>query len=82
MTINISLPKSMYADAEVALVQRRYISFSEMVRDAMRQFLYPKLTANGFTSEVEEEILRRSMEPIDNDVVWDGKTPFVKFALK
>ena len=81
MTINISLPKSMYADAEAALTQRHYMSFSELVRDAMRKFLYPQLTENGFTPEVEEEILKIAATPVDNDVVWDGKTDPVKFAL-
>ena len=59
-TINISLPKSMYQDAKKLVVTRGYTSISELIRDALRGVIYPRLTENGFTSEFEEEILRRA----------------------
>jgi len=71
----------MYEEVQLAMIQQHYMSFSEYMRDAAREKLHPELTVNGFTPEVEAEILRRAATPTDTDVVWDGKTPFVKFAL-
>jgi Arc/MetJ-type ribon-helix-helix transcriptional regulator len=73
MTINISMPKGMYADAKKKVATRHYASISELIRDGVRGILYPNLTVNGFTPEFEEEVLRRSGEPSDNDIEWDGK---------
>ena len=72
----------MYEDIKKALVARRYSSISEFFRDVVRRRLYPELTENGFTPEFEEEVLRRSLEPQENDIVWDGKGSFTDFVLK
>ena len=79
-TINISLPKNLYNDAKKIVSQKGYTSISELIRDALRSLVYPSLTQNGFTPKFEEEILRRAKKPLDNDVAWDGKTPFVEFV--
>src|SRR3990167_1773942 len=42
----------------------------------------PNLTRNGFTPQFEREVLRRAAEPIDNDVEWDGVTPFSEFISR
>lgn len=70
MTINISLPKTMYEDAKAYLTRRGYSSVSELVRDALRDELYPTLTENGFTPEFEEAILQSEAEPRRKDKVW------------
>lgn len=80
--INISLPIKMYNDAKNFLANNGYASISEFVRDELRETLYPKLTKNGFTPEFEERILKAAAEPVKNDIVWDGKTPFTEFVLK
>jgi Arc/MetJ-type ribon-helix-helix transcriptional regulator len=80
-TINISLPKRMLADAKKAVKDRQYASISELIRDTLRQSLYPQLTENGFTPEFEEKILKSAAEPKENDIEWDGVTPFTKFVL-
>lgn len=79
-TINISLPVNMYNDAKMAVGLRGYASISELIRDALRDVLYPEVTENGFTPEFEEEVLQAASEPIENSVEWDGKTPFVEFV--
>lgn len=81
-TINISLPKSMYEDAQAMVERRGYSSMSEFIRDVLRKRLYPQLTENGFTPSFEEEVMRSASEPIKNSVEWDGKGSFVDFVLK
>lgn len=81
-TINISLPKSMYQDAKKMLSKRGYTSISELIRNALRDELYPKLTENGFTPEFEEEVIRRSKEPRKKDIEWNGKGSLTDFVLK
>lgn len=81
-TINISLPKTMYQDAKKILTKRGYVSISELIRDALRETLYPRITENGFTPEFEDEVLHRAAESRINDIVWDGKTSFTEFVLK
>lgn len=81
-TVNISLPKAMYADARRMAGERKYTSISEFIRDALRRMLYPQLTENGFTPEMEQEILKIAAGSMDNDIVWDGKTDPIEFALK
>ena len=75
MTKNISLPKPLYADAKKAVAKRRYVSVSELVRDAVRRVLYPnpRLTINGFTKEFEDMVLKREKDSLENDIVWEGK---------
>lgn len=65
MTVNISLPASLYKDIKKTIKERGYSSVSELVRDAVRRTLYPKLTENGFTPEFEERVLEAAKEPID-----------------
>lgn len=72
-TVNISLPKNMYDDAKRTLTTRRYSTLSELIRDALRDFLYTRVTKNGFTPEFEEEVIKASEEPISDDVIL--KTP-------
>lgn len=68
-TINISLPKRMYEDIKKTLPKRGYSSVSELIRDAVRDWLYPRVTENGFTPEFEEAVLRSAAEPVENDYV-------------
>ncbi len=70
MTINISLPKTMYEDAKAYLARRGYSSVSELFRDTLRDKLYPRLTENGFPSEFEEEVLKFAALPREKDKVW------------
>lgn len=69
-TINISLPSSMYEDMKAYLARRGYTSVSELVRDAVRDVLYPQLTENGFTPEFEEEVLQAAAESRQKDKAW------------
>jgi Arc/MetJ-type ribon-helix-helix transcriptional regulator len=80
MTINISLPKAMYADAKKKVASKRYASISELVRDAVRGVLYSGITENGFTKEFEDRVLKSAAEPIKNAIKWDGVTPFGQFS--
>lgn len=70
ITINISLPKTMYEDAKAYLVRRGYSSVSELFRDTLREELYPRLTENGFTPEFEQMVLEAEKEPVKKDRVW------------
>lgn len=65
MTVNISLPVSLYKDIKNTIKVRGYSSVSELVRDAVRRVLYPELTENGFTPEFEDMVLEAAKEPID-----------------
>ena len=65
MTVNISLPASLYGDIKKTIKERGYSSVSELVRDAVRRVLYPELTKNGFTPEFERMVLEAAKEPID-----------------
>jgi Arc/MetJ-type ribon-helix-helix transcriptional regulator len=80
MTINISLPKAMYADAKKKVADKRYASISELVRDAVRGVLYTEITENGFTREFEDKVLKSASMPIENDLIWDEVTPFTQFS--
>ena len=81
MTINISMPGKMYVDAKKFMGAGQFGSVSELVRDALRRLLYPKLTENGFTREFEEEVLRREKQSMENDIVWSGaESDLVKYA--
>lgn len=67
-TVNISLPQNLYRDAKKIVSHRGYSSLSELIRDALRGILYPTVTANGFTSEFEEQVLKSGKEPKKNDI--------------
>ena len=81
-TVNISLPKTMYEDAKKMLGKRGYASISELIRDTLRDVVYPKVTENGFTPEFEKMVLESAKEPVDKSKMWDGKGSFVDFVLK
>lgn len=72
----------MYEDAKATLVRRGYTSISELIRDSMRDVLYPPLTENGFSPELEEDILRSQKDPKNWVAKWNGKGSFTKFVLK
>ena len=73
----------MYQDAKAMLRIRGYASISELIRQALRDVLYPKITENGFTPEFEEEVLRAEKNANSGNVVkWNGKGSFVDFVLK
>lgn len=71
----------MYAEAKRVVKKQGYTSVSELFRASLRSTLYPKLTDNGFTSEFEDEILRRASDSNEEFIEWDGKTPFSDFVL-
>lgn len=60
----------MYEDAKKSLSRCGYSSISELVRSALRDTLYPKLTVNGFTPEFEEMVLKAEASPREKDKVW------------
>ncbi len=73
----------MYADMKKALAKRRYTSISELIREAVRNVLYPpKVTVNGFTPEFEEQVLASAKSSRKNDVTWNGKGSFTDFVVK
>jgi Arc/MetJ-type ribon-helix-helix transcriptional regulator len=80
-TINISLPTEMYKDAKLHVKRRGYASVSELIRDAVREWLYPRITINGFTPEFENQVLKAEKEPRENHRVWNGKGSFSDFVL-
>lgn len=81
-TVNISLPKSMYQDAKKLLAQRGYTSISELIRDALRDMIYPRLTENGFTPEFEEEVLKAAAEPVKNDIILENEKDIDNYFRK
>lgn len=81
-TINISLPTGMYDDIKKVLAQKGYSSVSELVRDSLRDILYPTKTLNDFTPEFEDRVLEASKKPQKKDMTWNGKGSFTDFVLK
>ena len=71
----------MYKDVKRAVKTRNYASVSEMIRDSLRETLYNKLTINGFTPEVEDEILASAASPDDPDV-WETEEDIVRGFAK
>ena len=49
--------------------KRRYTSVSELIREAVRNWLYPRTTVNGFTPEFENQVIASAKEPRKNDIV-------------
>lgn len=82
MTVNISLPASLYKDIKKTIKERGYSSVSELVRDAVRRVLYPELTENGFTPEFEEAVLRSARESVDEKDVWETPEDIDKYFAK
>lgn len=81
-TINISLPNQMYQDAKATLERRGYTSISEFIRDAIRDMVYPPVTENGFSPELEEDILKSEKDPKNWVAKWNGKGSLTQFVLK
>ncbi len=81
-TVNISLPTVMYEDAKRHVKRRGYASVSELIRDAVREWLYPRVTVNGFTPAFEREVLKSEKEPREQDRIWNGKGSFTDFVLQ
>lgn len=82
MTVNISLPESLYKDIKKTIKDCGYSSVSELVRDAVRRVLYPDLTENGFTPEFEEMVLRSAKESVDEKDVWETSEDIDKYFAK
>lgn len=83
MTINISMPRGLYAEAKKKAKRYHYASVSEVIRNALRWWLSDNLTVNGFTPEFEEEVLMAEKEADKgNVIVWDGKGSFGDFVLR
>lgn len=82
ITTNISMPKGLYDAAKRLAKKYHYNSVSELIRDALRWWMNPSLTRNGFTPEFEEEVLKSAAEPLENDIEWDGKGSFTEFVLR
>lgn len=83
MTINISLPKRLYREAKDVVEKRGYTSFSELLRNALREYLYPgALTENGFTPEFEERVLKAAKESIDKSRVWRSEKDIDEYFEK
>jgi len=82
MTINISMPKGLYAQAKRQAKKYHYTSISEVIRDALRWWMNDNLTRNGFTPQFETAVLRSAKSPVENDIVWDGKGSFTDFVLR
>ena len=84
MTINISMPKGLYAEAKKKAKRYHYASISELIRNALRWWLSDEdLTVNGFTPEFEAEVLKAEKEADKGNVVeWDGKGSFTDFVLR
>lgn len=71
-TINISLPAQLKAQAEELVAAGEYVSFSDLVRDAVRKLLYRDNTyLDKLVREAEEDrkagrsIVMRTNEDID-----------------
>lgn len=71
----------MYIDAKKILEKRGYASISELVRDALRGWLYPKITENGFTPEFEDIVLKSAAEPRRKDRVLKTEKDIENFFL-
>lgn len=81
-TINISLPDAMYEDAKKMLTKKNYASINALIQDGLKKLLYKKiLTVNGFTEKFEEDILRKSAEPIEKDIVLETEEDARNFFL-
>jgi len=65
--INVSMPDELKSAVDQLVARGWYTSVSELVREGARRVIAtsPKLTANGFTEEFENEVLEAANEPID-----------------
>ena len=81
-TINISIPDNMYNEAKKLLAKRGYASISELIRDALRNALFPRITENGFTPEFEEAVLEAAKEPVEKAREWKSIEDIEKYFKK
>lgn len=84
-TVNISLPKSMYDDAKKEVTRKGYSSFSEFIRDTLRETLYEdknRITENGFPVWFEDQVLKAAKESTGNDEVWETEDDMEKWFKK
>lgn len=90
VTTNITFPRDDWKALKIVAMEQG-VSMAEFVRrvvgktvrKATRALLRERrLTINGFTPEFEEEVLKSEREPESNDVIWNGKGSFTKFALR
>ena len=64
----------MYEDAKKAVKKQGYTSFSEFIRDSLRETLYEdknRITENGFPRWFEDQVLESAAKPSDNDIVLE-----------
>src|SRR3989344_6418833 len=84
-TVNISLPKSLYEDAKKAVGKRGFSSFSEFIRDTLREALYGedknRITENGFPVWFEDKVLEAEREPEENDIVLKTEKDIHRYFL-
>lgn len=69
----------MYQDAKRMLSKRGYASISELIRDVLRDELYPEVSENGFTPEFEERVLKAAKEPISEAKTWKNTKDIDKY---
>ncbi len=73
----------MYQDVKLLLRSRSYSSFSEFVRDTLREKLYNedknKITENGFPIWFEDQVLEAAKEPIDKSKTWKTEEDVHKY---
>lgn len=90
VTTNITLPRDDWKALKIVAMEQG-ISMAEFVRQEVGKAVRKtaktlisrrRLTVNGFTPEFEEEVLAAEREPINQDIVWNGKGSFVDFVLK
>lgn len=90
VTTNITFPKDQW-QALKTVAMHQGVSMAEFVRQEVGKAVRKtakilisrrRLTVNGFTPEFEEEVLAAEREPINQDIVWNGKGSFVDFVLK
>jgi len=68
-TINISLPKTLSKQIRAEVENGGYVSTSEFIREAVRNFLK---TSTAFSKEAQEEILQASKIPLEKDLKFNS----------
>lgn len=90
VTTNITFPRDDWKALKIVAMEQG-ISMAEFVRQVVGKSVRhaagqlvrrQKLTVNGFTPEFEKEVLAAEREPVNQDIVWNGKGSFVDFVLK
>lgn len=65
-TINISLPSQLKTDSEKLIKQGQYVSFSDLVRTALRKLL-EETNYNQLANQAKKEYLSGQSTSIKND---------------